>query len=535
MKLLARISVAIAVLMFTLPVFAACPVALQLADGKLSGKVTVERLDAAQPPLPVNVPKAGCATLASDGTLVIEAKCFNDLFAGGALKVAAGKSTLEQKVSVSLGPTFKPAAGCAADGNAALELTFDITALPLRKLAYTPPSGSVNEPLPCEAGAVVVAASGGRFESVALDKSKKLDPRVLNAAARVSATGIKLERIELEEKASCGSGPPPGPPGKTVTYQFDPNWCSENLAGYKTVCVELSPRGRTLVQVPANGVVPPNQGVAVHVLHAPEANLMVTWGGTRGLTQPRVNTPAPARAQSGEEPAPPTATPTVVELRASTFTFAPRRAGTADLSVEAKTSEAEKQTFSVELEVDELTWGAVRFGFASVFGRAATRDYELRTFAGGTQTEIAVGDRQKVNFEAVLGFAPYVIDILAWGGRSHASVGRNAFVAPYLGFGIIGQGASGVESFGSIHLGLEFEVTRTFSVAGTAVWRRVTTLSDGYSVGSPVPAGTNFTTKSTGIGFGLVLNVSPDFLQFATPSSSQPGETATTVSAEAKE
>jgi hypothetical protein len=533
MKVLIRIGLTIAVMLFALPLFAACPVTLQVVGHQLSGKVKLEQV-AQAPPVPLNVPKAGCATLAGDGTLSIEQKCFGDLFAEATLKGAAGASrVLEKNVKVKPGPTFKGTADCPldADGAADVALSFDVASLPIRKLTYTAPTAGANDSLTCDDATLLIAAGPGKIESTTLTKGQRLDPRALNApAVLLEARGGKVERIEMAEVPSCGAAPARG---TTVKYQVaDPKWCDAKFDAEKTLCVELSPRGRTVVRGPENNVVPPNRGLVVRVLHAPGANLSVTWGGTRGLTRPNVNTPAPAKAQAGEEER---GGEVIVALVSSTFTFAPRRAGTADLTIEAKTSEAEKQTFSVELEVDELTWGAVRFGFASVFGDAATRGYALRTFAGGTQTEIALDDDQDVNFEAVLGFTPYLVDLIAWGGRSHASVGRNFYVAPYLGFGIIGQGASGAESFGSLHVGLEVEVTRTFSIAGTVVWRRVTTLSKGYAVGSPVNAGTDFTTKGTGVGFGLVLNVSPDFLQFATPSSSTATPASTNVSTEAKE
>ncbi len=46
--------------------------------------------------------------------------------------------------------------------------------------------------------------------------------------------------------------------------------------------------------------------------------------------------------------------------------------------------------------------------------------------------------------------------------------------------------------------------------------RRVTRLQHGYEVGSPVNSGDPPTREQLALGFGLVLNLTPEFFRFAT-------------------
>lgn len=320
-------------------------------------------------------------------------------------------------------------------------------------------------------------------------------------------------------------------------YQEPSQWCPKPDADDEVVCVKLEANSNQLEKRPKRGVIRPNTGLKVYVLHAPGANVAVSWGGTQGLVQPILRVPQPAL----HGPAQSKADGATLALSVSSFGFSPRRTGAAPLTIttkeppptSGKAADADgsvSTTYTVELEVEELSWGAVRFGFASVFGDAATPSYEIRTFAGGNQTEIALASDPVVNFDIAVGFAPYIIDLLLWGGRSHTG-GDNAYVAPYIGFGLAGQSATGIEALNAIYTGIEVEFTPTFSLAGAVVWRKVTDLADGYAVGSPVGINTNYTTEKTGVGFGLILNVSPDFLQFATPSSSSSAGTSTVGSA----
>src|SRR5262249_1836853 len=94
---------------------------------------------------------------------------------------------------------------------------------------------------------------------------------------------------------------------------------------------------------------------------------------------------------------------------------------------------------------------------------------------------------------------------------------------PYFGFGVVGGAANqGVQALSSFHSGLEFEFASNFSIAATFVLRRTRALLPGYTAGSAVSLGTTIdaiTHDSWRPGFGLVINASPSFLQFATGTS----------------
>jgi hypothetical protein len=112
------------------------------------------------------------------------------------------------------------------------------------------------------------------------------------------------------------------------------------------------------------------------------------------------------------------------------------------------------------------------------------------------------------------------------GGRSQSG-GPNVHFAPFIGFGVLGASPDqGLQGLTSVHVGFELEVASNFSIAATFAYRRVRRLAPGYEPGSPVAMGMeadSFTTDGWEPGFGLVVNASPSFLQFATGKSSSGG------------
>lgn len=112
------------------------------------------------------------------------------------------------------------------------------------------------------------------------------------------------------------------------------------------------------------------------------------------------------------------------------------------------------------------------------------------------------------DLEIVAGFAAF----LDKGGRGYSSHDYSRF-APYLGIGLLSQGADGeVDFLKSVHLGVEWELTPTFSLASTVVLRRVTRLAPGVALGGPVQGDVPTVTRQS-VGLGFVLNVSPEFLR----------------------
>jgi hypothetical protein len=270
--------------------------------------------------------------------------------------------------------------------------------------------------------------------------------------------------------------------------------------------VEVNGTTGSVVVAPARNVVPEDRGLLVCVRDVEGTTITAEWGGVRGIAALSVNDersdPA-AKTLRGV----PTIEPTILR-------FAPRRPGSADLTVYRTVNNVRTVATRLELEVDPLYWGAVRLGLGSTFGN--WRSYQIATFAGSRQAEVRESS-SPLAFELVAGFAPYLID-LAWHGRSETG-GRSAYGAPFVGFGLLGAQATGIEALSSVHFGVEFEFANSFSIATTFVMHRTQKLAEGYQAGSPIASGMTLdgiTETAWRPGFAVVVNASPGFLQFAT-------------------
>lgn len=175
----------------------------------------------------------------------------------------------------------------------------------------------------------------------------------------------------------------------------------------------------------------------------------------------------------------------------------------------------------MELFVEKTYSGALRLGIGALFGPTVDHEYRSVRVDGSAQNEIVASTGGRAEFELVAGYAPFLFD--GRKGRSyHATTLRQRArrFAPYIGLGVLNVASpTGVDFFKSVHLGLEFELQRNLSIAVTAIARRVTELRPGYHVGSPVGADVP-TRERLAFGVGIVINLTPEFLRFATRGSS---------------
>ena len=314
-------------------------------------------------------------------------------------------------------------------------------------------------------------------------------------------------------------------------------WCAGKdptvVKDRDVVCVDLTNGNRDVLHAPPRQILPINTGLRVYVFHPGNWQVKASLGGTPGVAEPVVTTAASAIKPAVRTPPDASQPPPPPDVT-STFLFSPRLAGPTPLTISwqapgsadagaggGQSDGGAANTLPIDLQVESLSWGAVRLGVGTVFGDTVGKGYKAQTAAGSSQTEIVQTDNLGMGFEAVLGLSPYVLDVLtcAGNGRSYTG-GCNRYVAPYIGFGIVGASSTAsVQTFDSIYLGLELAFSSTYSLAGTFVARQRSELGTGYHVGSPVDSNTTFTRNATGYGFGLVLNVTPDFFTLPTPSS----------------
>ncbi|MEM6731771.1 MAG: hypothetical protein AAF658_09450 [Myxococcota bacterium] len=186
------------------------------------------------------------------------------------------------------------------------------------------------------------------------------------------------------------------------------------------------------------------------------------------------------------------------------------------ISLGANGSRGDVEKLDVDLAVEQTYLGAVRVGIGLVGLDATNAEYESRTSVGSQQAEIIAGDPSDLEFELVIGYAAY----LDRGGRPASGCAyRPLCFAPYVGVGVLtpDSGDDGVRFLSSVHAGIEWEPSPTFSIAATVVGRRVDRLGPGLLIGGPAPDDDSSLTRQTfGLGAGIVFNVSSEFFSFAT-------------------
>lgn len=279
------------------------------------------------------------------------------------------------------------------------------------------------------------------------------------------------------------------------------------------VCVKVCDDGtRTLVRVPAANTITASQRLEVIVAHKPELKVTMTVGGERGRTEPQVNNQTTKKHNDGVDHSIASTTTTAITAQG----FAARKAGRADVLIKVIKGNTTISESTIEIDVAATYWGAARLGLAWVVGKNIGRKYETRTIEAGKDI-IVESSNPGGSFEFVMGFAPYLIDLFVRGGRT---IDHSSYVAPYLGFGLVGMDDKGkLDALTSFHMGLEFEFARDFSLAATATWRRSVThlvKHDNVALGKVAPPDNeNYTWERSGWGFGIVINATPELLSFA--------------------
>src|SRR5581483_1124446 len=305
-----------------------------------------------------------------------------------------------------------------------------------------------------------------------------------------------------------------------------PGFSDEFVVCYDAYDLAVKGSRPSLTGLPEGHVLKPNRSIVVMVRHSEQVGVDVSLDGTSGvyeapyqnLSGSDLTVHAKLQGAQGGNPQ------SLITIKS----FAPRLPGNLNLKVETFTEDAAGNdttvgTESTELIVDKTYGGVFRVGFGMVFFGGIDRNFAARKAPQSGQSEIVATNNGVLDMELVLGFAPY-LDYF-WGGRSYID-GNNLKkfpwgLSPYVGIGVLTVNQSGgVDGFKSLYLGVEWEPIPYFSVALTWVGRRVTQLSQGAVLGGPTVDGSVPTQQGFANGFGVVVNVSPDFLRLATNKNS---------------
>ena len=276
----------------------------------------------------------------------------------------------------------------------------------------------------------------------------------------------------------------------------------------------IYPKGRSVVK--------PNRQFLVVVRHRDTHKPLIKIGGTAGTYVPGM-APTAMRVRKDKSSmnyAESDAAPIrVIETRRL---FAPRLPGKADVNVtlvDARNPGVVVDSTTVEFLVETTYSGAFRVGVGAVFLGGIDAKYQRAKYHDSQQHEIAASEKPALDIDLMVGYAPYFDS----GGRAKTGCEIKPWCfAPYFGIGLLSQAPSGaIEFFKSLHVGAEWEPIPNFSIAVTAVLRRVERLRQGFSVGSPLGAEEAVPTdKKWAFGIGVVINLTPNFLKLAAGGSS---------------
>jgi hypothetical protein len=259
------------------------------------------------------------------------------------------------------------------------------------------------------------------------------------------------------------------------------------------------------------GVVRPNRPLVVWVKHPPDLRVSIETEGQMGVFYAQVRQPpgmGPAARGGPGGAGPP---PKVVTRRTLPPPAPPNFSLRLQLSRPGDGAPLDE--LNVELFVERTFSGAIRMGLAGVGLGAVNANYSVGTPDGGRQGQIVAHALDPFEYELVAGYAPFFDS----GGRPRSGCAYKPWCfAPYLGLGLLSPGDVGPQFLTSLHLGIEWEPVDAFSVAFTAVGRRVRRLAANRRVGGPAEVGETLTTDALAMGAGIVFNVSPRFLALST-------------------
>ena len=155
--------------------------------------------------------------------------------------------------------------------------------------------------------------------------------------------------------------------------------------------------------------------------------------------------------------------------------------------------------------VQEFFTGAFVFGVTGIWGPATDRDYRGVKIPGSEQAEISVVSESEIESDIVLGYVHYLEDQGPTGCQ-----GVLCF-SPIIGLGVYSWRTE--DLFKSIMVGANYQFNRHVSLAAVLAFRRVNVLRSDKLLGMPGEDGVDYSDEDYRLGWGFMLNFSPDILK----------------------
>ena len=149
--------------------------------------------------------------------------------------------------------------------------------------------------------------------------------------------------------------------------------------------------------------------------------------------------------------------------------------------------------------------GTFVFGITGIWGPATDRDYRGVKVPGSEQAEISLVSDSEMESDLVLGYVHYLEDQGPTGCRGMQCL------SPVFGLGVYSWRTE--EIFKSLMVGANYQFNRHVSLAAVLALRRVNVLRNGKRLGMPGEDGGDYSDENYRLGWGFMLNFSPDILK----------------------
>ena len=166
---------------------------------------------------------------------------------------------------------------------------------------------------------------------------------------------------------------------------------------------------------------------------------------------------------------------------------------------------AQAESVGAGFAVQEIFTGTFVFGITGIWGPATDRDYRGVKVPGSEQAEISLVSDSEMESDLVLGYVHYLEDQGPTGCRGMQCL------SPVFGLGVYSWRTE--EIFKSLMVGANYQFNRHVSLAAVLALRRVNVLRNGKRLGMPGEDGGDYSDENYRLGWGFMLNFSPDILK----------------------